>query len=241
MNNVVRVDWRPSNTDSFYFTFKDWYSDQRGSEITAGPAKWGFFNTHYLNTDRGVSMNYTKIIRLQPRPRHRRRHPSADRAVLSPDRRRLEPDQSRHGRLHRRAVLSEPEPSERDPEGELQREQPAELHLRQPSGRPGRGVAVVASHEPDLDSRRPLDEGGVLPRAVPQLRRQRRCRRRSLGRTVQLQRRQKQSVRHQPHVRERAARFLPELHRNRRVLRGPRPPHRSRSSTCRTRGAQTGG
>jgi Carboxypeptidase regulatory-like domain/TonB-dependent Receptor Plug Domain len=63
LNNIVRVDWRPTNGDSFYFTFKDWYSDQRGSEITAGPAKWGFFNTHYLNTDRGVSMNYTKIIR----------------------------------------------------------------------------------------------------------------------------------------------------------------------------------
>jgi carboxypeptidase family protein len=63
MNNIVRVDWRPSNTDSFYFTFKDWYSDQRGSEITAGPNKWGFFNTHYLNTDRGGSVNYTKIIR----------------------------------------------------------------------------------------------------------------------------------------------------------------------------------
>jgi hypothetical protein len=63
LNNVVRMDWRLSNNDSFYFTFKDWYSDQRGSEITAGPAKWGFFNTHYLNTDRGVSANYTKIIR----------------------------------------------------------------------------------------------------------------------------------------------------------------------------------
>ncbi len=63
MNNIVRVDWRPGANDSFYFTFKDWYSDQRGSEITAGPAKWGFFNTHYLNTDRGVSMNYTKIFR----------------------------------------------------------------------------------------------------------------------------------------------------------------------------------
>jgi Carboxypeptidase regulatory-like domain/TonB-dependent Receptor Plug Domain len=63
LNNIVRVDWRPNTSDSFYFTFKDWYSDQRGSEITAGPAKWGFFNTHYLNTDRGVSVNYTKIIR----------------------------------------------------------------------------------------------------------------------------------------------------------------------------------
>jgi hypothetical protein len=63
MNNIVRVDWRPSSADSFYFTFKDWYSDQRGSEITAGPNKWGFFNTHYLNTDRGVSGNYTRILK----------------------------------------------------------------------------------------------------------------------------------------------------------------------------------
>ena len=29
-NNIARVDWRPSANDSFYFTFKDWYSDQRG-------------------------------------------------------------------------------------------------------------------------------------------------------------------------------------------------------------------
>jgi hypothetical protein len=63
MNNVLRVDWRPTSNDSLYFTFKDWYSDQRGSEITAGPNKWGFFNTHYLNTDRGGSVNYAKIIR----------------------------------------------------------------------------------------------------------------------------------------------------------------------------------
>ena len=25
LNNIVRVDWRPTATDSFYFTFKDWY------------------------------------------------------------------------------------------------------------------------------------------------------------------------------------------------------------------------
>jgi hypothetical protein len=63
LNNIARVDWRPTPGDSLYFTFKDWYSDQKGSEITAGPAKWGFFNTHYLNTDRGISVNYAKIIR----------------------------------------------------------------------------------------------------------------------------------------------------------------------------------
>ncbi len=63
LNNIVRVDWRPTSNDSLYFTFKDWYSDQRGSEITAGPNKWGFFNTHYLNTDRGGSVNYAKVIK----------------------------------------------------------------------------------------------------------------------------------------------------------------------------------
>ena len=66
-NQVARVDWRPSANDSFYFTFKDWFSDQRGvggaGGVTAGPAAWGWFQAHYLNTDRGGSANYTKIIR----------------------------------------------------------------------------------------------------------------------------------------------------------------------------------
>ncbi len=60
------MDWRPSDSDSFYFTFKDWRSDQRGvggtGGVTAGPAAWGWFNAHYLNTDRGGSANYTKIL-----------------------------------------------------------------------------------------------------------------------------------------------------------------------------------
>ncbi len=63
VNNILRLDWRPSASDSLYLTYKDWWSDQRGSEVTAGPSKWGWFNTHYLNTDRGGSLNYTKIIR----------------------------------------------------------------------------------------------------------------------------------------------------------------------------------
>ena len=89
MNNVVRVDWRPTANDSLYFTFKDWYSDQRGSEITAGPNKWGFFNTHYLNTDRGVSANYTKILRSNLVLDTDFGTRAADRAVLPADRRRL--------------------------------------------------------------------------------------------------------------------------------------------------------
>jgi Carboxypeptidase regulatory-like domain/TonB-dependent Receptor Plug Domain len=62
-NQILRFDWRPSAGDRLYFTYKDWYSDQRGSEVTAGPNKWGWFNTHYLNTDRGGSANYAKIFR----------------------------------------------------------------------------------------------------------------------------------------------------------------------------------
>ena len=63
LNQIARVDWKPTASDNLYFTYKDWYSDQRGSEITAGPNKWGWFNSHYLNTDRGLSANYTKILR----------------------------------------------------------------------------------------------------------------------------------------------------------------------------------
>jgi hypothetical protein len=63
LNNILRIDWRPSAKDSLYFTVKDWYSDQRGSEVTAGPSKWGWFNTHYLNTDRTFSLSHTRVFR----------------------------------------------------------------------------------------------------------------------------------------------------------------------------------
>ncbi len=66
LNQILRFDWKPSSSDSLYFTFKDWRSDQRGvggtGGVTAGPAAWGWFNAHYLNTDRGGSVNYTKIL-----------------------------------------------------------------------------------------------------------------------------------------------------------------------------------
>ncbi len=63
LNNVVRVDWRPTSTDSLSFTFKDWRQDQRGTRIPAGPSNWQWFNAHYTNTDRGFSGNYTKVLR----------------------------------------------------------------------------------------------------------------------------------------------------------------------------------
>ena len=63
LNNVVRIDWRPTSNDSLSFTFKDWWQDQRGARITAGPSNWQWFFAHYKNTDRGFSGNYTKVLR----------------------------------------------------------------------------------------------------------------------------------------------------------------------------------
>ena len=63
LNNIFRADWRPTPNDSLSFTFKDWWQDQRGTRIPAGPSNWGWFNAHYKNTDRGFSGNYTKVLR----------------------------------------------------------------------------------------------------------------------------------------------------------------------------------
>jgi hypothetical protein len=46
-NHVVRLDWRRTGNDSLYLTFNRFTSVQRGSEITAGPEKWGYFNAKY--------------------------------------------------------------------------------------------------------------------------------------------------------------------------------------------------
>ena len=63
LNNVVRIDWRPTANDSLSFTIKDWVQDQRGTRIPSGPSNWQWFNAHYKNTDRGVTGNYTKVLR----------------------------------------------------------------------------------------------------------------------------------------------------------------------------------
>ncbi len=63
LNNVVRIDWRPSANDSLSFTIKDWVQDQRGTRIPSGPSNWQWFNAHYKNTDRGFTGNYTKVLR----------------------------------------------------------------------------------------------------------------------------------------------------------------------------------
>jgi hypothetical protein len=63
LNQILRLDWKPSPRDSLFFSAKDWYSDQQGQEITVGPSRWGgWLNTHYKNTDRTFTASHTRIF-----------------------------------------------------------------------------------------------------------------------------------------------------------------------------------
>jgi hypothetical protein len=62
INNILRLDYRPNPQDSFNLSIKDWRSDQQGTEITAGPARWGLVDTHYLSTDRTLSVGHTRLF-----------------------------------------------------------------------------------------------------------------------------------------------------------------------------------
>jgi hypothetical protein len=62
LNNILRLDWRPSSSDSFFASVKDWYSDQRGVDITVGPSRWGLFDAHYKSTDRALAVGHTHFF-----------------------------------------------------------------------------------------------------------------------------------------------------------------------------------
>jgi len=62
LNNILRLDWKPSSSDSFFASAKDWYSDQRGVDITVGPSRWGLFNAHYKSTDRALAVGHTHFF-----------------------------------------------------------------------------------------------------------------------------------------------------------------------------------
>ncbi len=81
-------------------------------------------------------------------------------------------------------------------------------------------MADLDTRQPDVDQGQPLGQGRLLLRAVAELGGQRRRRRRALGRTVHVQHRHQQSLRHQLQLRQCPPRDVPELHRDRRVLRG---------------------
>jgi hypothetical protein len=61
MNNLLRIDGRPSGNNSYWLSYRQFSSDQFGSEITAGPAKWGFFDGSYVSGDSGINGGWNHV------------------------------------------------------------------------------------------------------------------------------------------------------------------------------------
>ena len=61
-NNLVRLDGRPSGNNTVWGSLRTWSSSQYGSEITAGPAKWGFFDGSYVSGDNSINGGWNRVF-----------------------------------------------------------------------------------------------------------------------------------------------------------------------------------
>jgi Carboxypeptidase regulatory-like domain/TonB-dependent Receptor Plug Domain len=61
-NNLLRIDARPSANDAYWGTLRTFNSNQYGSEITAGPPKWGFYEGSYIFSDSSITGGWNKIF-----------------------------------------------------------------------------------------------------------------------------------------------------------------------------------
>ena len=100
MNNIVRVDWRPTRERQLLLHLQGLVLGPARQRDHRRPGQVGLLQhalpEHRSRRQRELHEDHP----VEPRPRHRLRHPSADRAVLPADRRGLGPDQPRHRRLH---------------------------------------------------------------------------------------------------------------------------------------------
>ena len=61
-NHLVRLDGRPSGNNTIWGSLRTWSSSQYGSEITAGPAKWGFFDGSYVSGDNSINGGWNHVF-----------------------------------------------------------------------------------------------------------------------------------------------------------------------------------
>lgn len=61
-NHLIRLDGRPSGRNTYWGSVRTWRSSQYGSEITAGPAKWGFFDGSYVSGDNSVNGGWNHVF-----------------------------------------------------------------------------------------------------------------------------------------------------------------------------------
>src|SRR5262252_8049621 len=60
--NLFRVDYKPSEKNSFYVRGSMWYADNQGIAVPAGTANWGLAGLHYTFTDNGILGNWARVI-----------------------------------------------------------------------------------------------------------------------------------------------------------------------------------
>lgn len=63
--NLFRVDYKPSEKNSFYVRGSTWFADNQGIAVPAGTANWGLAGLHYTYTDNGITGNWTRVISPQ--------------------------------------------------------------------------------------------------------------------------------------------------------------------------------
>jgi hypothetical protein len=61
-NNLLRLDGHPSANNALWGALRTWSSSQYGSEITAGPAKWGFFDGSYVSGDNSINGGWNHVF-----------------------------------------------------------------------------------------------------------------------------------------------------------------------------------
>lgn len=61
-NNLLRLDRRSGGGSSIWGTLRTFNSNQYGSEITAAPSRWGFFDAAYIFSDSSVNGGWNHVI-----------------------------------------------------------------------------------------------------------------------------------------------------------------------------------
>lgn len=60
--NLFRIDYKPSEKNTFYVRGSMWYADNQGIAVPAGTANWGLAGLHYTYTDNGITGNWAHVF-----------------------------------------------------------------------------------------------------------------------------------------------------------------------------------
>jgi hypothetical protein len=62
LNHVTTFDWRPTDNDNVRFSFNSFDSIQKGSEVTVGPSRWGYFDFTYDFGNKFITARHTRTF-----------------------------------------------------------------------------------------------------------------------------------------------------------------------------------